>query len=124
MNATPDRVYAISNPDADLQPSPKKSGKTFTMGERFAEIGSPSASLRGLSYGFEFKNARFVLIDQYADFDGVLNPLTEGKAIMRTTVKKQLGWISQTLSGREKNKHAFVFAHKGLITQGSASHPV
>ena len=117
MNATPDRVYAISNPDADLQPSPKKSGKTFTMGERFAEIGSPSASLRGLSYGFEFKNARFVLIDQYADFDGVLNPLTEGKAIMRTTVKKQLGWISQTLSGREKNKHAFVFAHKGLITQ-------
>lgn len=115
MNATPSAVFSISNPDTANQPTPAKSGSAFTMGSNFASIGSPSGNLAGLSYGFDFNNARFVLIDQFKPADAK-NP--DGTAyVIQTTAAQQQGWVNSALSNRSANSHAFLFSHKGLITQ-------
>ncbi|BCS55931.1 metallophosphoesterase [Geobacter sp. SVR] len=117
MNASPANVLSLINPDSAKQPSPSKTGSSFTMGKNFSTIGSPSANLKGLSYGFDYNNARFVLIDQFTTLDGK-DP--DGAAYaLGTTARKQTAWVNTTLSGRDASitPHAFVFAHKGLITQ-------
>jgi len=115
MNATPGSVYAISNPDTAKQPSPAKAGSGFSIGSNFSTIGSPSANLAGLSYGFDYQNARFVLIDQFTPADGK-GP--DGNAyVIQTTASLQQSWIGQALAGAPSGGHAFVFSHKGLITQ-------
>ena len=120
-----DAVYtSLSDvPPATLKiTAPTNSGSSFTMGSNF---NSPTASvlgkanytndLTGLTYSFDFQNARFVLIDQFTPTDN-LNP--DGTAYnIDTTVALQQPWISATLAGKPANGHAFVFAHKGLITQ-------
>ena len=119
MNSTPagtlTAVNAVPYPDATKQPIATASGSAFTMGTDFSAIGSPSANLTGLSYGFDFNNARFLFIDQFLPLDGK-DP--DGAAYsLNTTVKKQQTWINNTLSSRPAGSHAFVFSHKGLITQ-------
>lgn len=116
QNNSPANVLSVNNPDAANQASPTKTGSTFNIGgTSFTTIGSPSANLKGLSYGFDFNNARFVFIDQFTPTDG-LGP--DGAAYsINTTVQKQQTWITNTLANRPANTHAFVFAHKGLITQ-------
>ncbi|NTV10820.1 MAG: twin-arginine translocation signal domain-containing protein [Zoogloea sp.] len=114
MNATPAAVFSINNPDA-AQPSPSKTGSAFTIGSNFGSIGSPSANLTGLSYGFDYGNSRFVFIDQFLPLDGK-DP--DGAAYsLTTTVAKQQAWISNALAGKPTGGHAFVFSHKGMITQ-------
>jgi len=126
MNALPasDAVYtALSDvPPATLKvAAPVNSGGNFTIGSNFS---SPTAgvlgqasftnNLTGLSYSFDYQNARFVLIDQFTPADK-LGP--DGKAYsIDTTASLQQPWISQVLAGKPANGHAFVFAHKGLIT--------
>lgn len=122
MNATPSDIFSISNPDSKTQQTPAKSGSTFTIGSNFQ---SPSAStlnqagytgnLKGLTYSFDYQNARFVLIDQFTPADGK-GP--DGNAYsINTTAQLQQPWISQALAGKPSGGHAFVFSHKGLITQ-------
>ncbi len=114
-NNSPANVLSVSNPDAANQPSPTKSGTSFTLGSNFSSIGSPSTNLTGLSYGFDYNNARFVFIDQFTPLDGKdPDGATYSSA---TTVAKQQTWISSTLAGKPSGGHAFVFAHKGLVTQ-------
>ncbi len=115
QNASPAKVLSVNNPDAANQPSPTASGSSFTIGSNFSAIGSPSANLAGLSYGFDYNNARFVFIDQFKPLDG-LDPDGATYSLV-TTVAKQQTWISNTLSGKPTGGHAFVFSHKGLITQ-------
>ena len=115
MNATPAGTFSLSNPDGAKQPSPVKGGSAFSLGTQFAAIGAPSANLKGLSYGFDFNNARFILIDQFTtpDKNG-----PDGKAYsIDTTAQLQQAWISTALAGKPAGGHAFVFSHKGLITQ-------
>lgn len=116
-------TFATSDPKvtADHLPVPTKSGATFTLGSNFS---SPNpygnGNLNGLSYSFDFNNARFILLDQFTP------PNTSAPAnqpFLEATSGSQLGtialqqpWISQQLSGRTTGNHAFVFAHKGLIT--------
>jgi len=108
QNATPADVLSSStlNPDQAAQPSPEKTGASFNVGSSFS---SPSASLTGLSYTFDYHDARFVLLDQFTPPDNSAN-----------TIDSQQEWISRTLGSRPATGHAFVFTHKGVITE---THP-
>jgi calcineurin-like phosphoesterase family protein len=115
MNATPADVLAMTNANADLQPSPTKSGTTFTIGSNFNSPSTDINNLKGLSYSFDYGNTRFVLLDQFAPPD---NKNLDGSAFnTKTTIAAQQGWIDSTLSGKPSGGHAFVFSHKGLLTQ-------
>ena len=146
-NATPSDVLSLVNPDSAKQPSPTLSGKSFTLGSNFD---SPSTGLKGLSYSFDFSNARFVLLDQFEPTDSTnadgasYTPLysdgsthTDGSTHMNQvsapwsatatadttstgynrSMKTQQSWIDKKLAGKPSGGHAFVFSHKGLMTQ-------
>ena len=109
MNSTPGAVFTMVNPDAATQPFPSQTGVPFTVGSNF---NSPSISgLSGLTYSFDYNNARFVLLDQFTRTDGTKT----GAA--NTNIIDQLPWISSTLSGKSESSHAFVFNHKNLMGQ-------
>ncbi len=83
---------------------------------------------RGLSYSFDYlvdptstanpSAARFVLLDQFT-------PLDAGTTANLGNLKEQQAWINSQVSGKPKfvlngqlvSGHAFVFGHKGLITE-------
>lgn len=113
QNASPAAVTGFSNPDSATQPSPSVSGTTFALGSNFS---SPdpwgTGNLKGLSYSFDYSNARFVLLDQFTPTDG-----TASGYVKDASIAKQQSWITTRLSGRGTGTLAFVFAHKGLITQ-------
>jgi hypothetical protein len=71
---------------------------------------SPFADLNGLSYSFDYKDARFVLLDQFTRTDGASNLGSADNNIL-----DQQGWIDTQLSTRGRQTHAFVFSHKNLI---------
>jgi hypothetical protein len=70
---------------------------------------SPTSTLEGLSYSFDYNNARFVIIDQFTRKDGTGNP--------HDNVVDQIPWIKSVLDKKNPDTHAFVFSHKGLIGQ-------
>ncbi len=115
MNATPANAFTVPNPDAAVQPFPAVSGLPFYMGANFS---SPAATTTngldwtGLSYSFDFNNARFVLLDQFSAPNAGANQNPSPNAI-----DLQQSWIDSMLSGRAASTHAFVFSHKGLITE-------
>lgn len=96
-NSTPSDVLAMPNPDAVRQPSPVFAGRLFYVGSNFT---SPSSKLSGLSYSFDYKNSRFVLLDQF-----LLSDKTSA------SIKNQNQWISAQLASRMQGSHAFVFSH-------------
>lgn len=120
-NNTPADVlttFASSDPlvqgDKANQPTPAKTGSSFQAGGNFSSPDPWSnASMKGLSYAFDFNNARLVLLDQFTPIGGTTANATYNAS---TTIASQQSWISQQLSGRASGSHAFVFAHKGLIT--------
>jgi hypothetical protein len=107
QNNTPSYVFAISNPDAATQPFPAKTGLPFTLGSNFSSPALPGMS--GLSYSFDFGNARFVLLDQFTRTNG------DGTGNANNNILDQLSWIETTLAGKPVGGHAFVFGHKNLI---------
>ncbi len=115
-NATPADVYNIHNPDQATQPTPAKAGSNFTIGANFS---SPSANLAGLSYAFDYNNAHFVLLDQFTTTDGKASDGSKYD-LNNTAIASQQGWITTALAGKPAGGHAFVFGHKGLVTE---SHP-
>jgi len=118
MNNTPSDVFNTPNFDSGVQPFPVKSGSAFSVGAgnfsspSKADVGS--TNLNGLSYSFDVKNARFVLIDQFNPTDN-LGP--DGKLAYNidTTVALQQPWVKKVVANSQQ--HTFVFSHKGLITQ-------
>lgn len=113
QNNSPSSVLSMSNPDASTLTTPTNTlGSTFTQGSSYS---SPdpwsSGNLAGMSYSFDFSNARFILLDQFTPIGG-----WPSGASMTTTINAQQSWISSRLSGRTAGTHAFVFSHKGLIT--------
>jgi len=114
MNVTPSNVFAAANPDAAVQPFPTPAGQPFTLGANF---NSPDPTTTGgldwtgLSYAFNYKNARFVLLDQFA-------PANRDAAKKQDlTIDLQQSWIDTTLAQKPAEGHAFVFAHKGIISE-------
>ena len=75
---------------------------------------SPSSNLKGLSYSFRYRNATFVLLDQFTRLDGTGGTSSE---VSNTNIAGQLAWIQSTLGTRPASTHAFVFGHKNLIGQ-------
>ncbi|MCK9418382.1 MAG: metallophosphoesterase [Nitrospirae bacterium] len=73
---------------------------------------SPFPNLSGLSYSFDYHNARFVILDQFTRTDG-----TSYLNSTNNNIIDQLGWIDARLSTRPRKAHAFVFSHKNLIGQ-------
>ena len=102
QNATPSNVFIANSDDVNTHPV-TPNGSPFVVGSSFS---SPSTALAGLSYSFDYGNARFVLLDQFTPADGSAN-----------TIDAQQSWITSTLSGRPAGSHAFVFGHKGIITE-------
>jgi len=114
MNATPASVFAIPNPDAATQPFPKPEGSPFTIGTNFSTpdpTKTHNLDWSGLSYSFDYNNARFVLLDQFSPLNA-----KEGEK-PDLTIDQQVPWISETVAGKPADGHAFVFGHKGLISQ-------
>jgi len=106
-NATPVDTFIATPDDANTHPV-APTGKPFALGSDFS---SPSPNLAGLSYSFTYKNARFVLLDQFTRTDGI------GSTSTNTNIIDQLGWITSSLQDKPTNGHAFVFGHKNLIGQ-------
>ncbi len=104
-NRTPSDAFADTEDDDTIQPA-VETGTVFTVGNNFS---SPSVSLLGLSYSFDYRNARFVLLDQFTPANGSSN-----------SIQAQQAWIHTTLSLRPPGSHGFVFGHKGFINE---SHP-
>jgi hypothetical protein len=77
-----------------------------------SSFSSPSTTLSGLSYSFDYDNARFVLLDQFTRTDG-----TNYNGSSNNNIIDQQGWIDAQLSTRPEKTHAFVFSHKNLIGQ-------
>jgi hypothetical protein len=77
-----------------------------------SNFSSPFATLNGLSYSFDYNNARFVLLDQFTRTDGT-NYLNSSN----NNIIDQQEWINTQLSTRQARTHAFVFSHKNLIGQ-------
>ncbi len=69
-----------------------------------------NGNLQGLSYAFDYNNARFVLLDQFTRLSGT-SPSADNAIV------DQVPWVDATVSGRPTDTHAFVFNHKNLIGQ-------
>jgi len=87
---------------------PQTCGKTNTFGAR--NFNFPFESLECLSYSFDYKNAKFILIDQFVRKDN------SGRNIDSNTID-QLNWIDSLLSNRSADTHVFILSHKNLIGQ-------
>jgi hypothetical protein len=106
MNATPSSAFTGAA-NADYPVLPPVLGGSFAMGSNFS---SPPAPLTGLTYSFDYKNVRMVLLDQFMKQDGTSASGNYG-------LDPQLPWVSSTLAGKPAGSHSFVFSHKGLITE-------
>jgi hypothetical protein len=87
-------------------PPPVNTNTTFTVGSNLSSPTAIDPNYGGLTYSFDFENARFVLLDGFTIPNIACN-----------LIETQQPWISSTLSTRPAGTHAFVFSHKGLITE-------
>lgn len=115
-------AYSVQNPDTQWLPEiPRTNTSSFSMGSAFSSPSSPNTGdMTGLTYSFDYNNARFVMLDHFTSEDGLSHDTTpDANAVQRTAnpIMHQQSWIDGRLSGRSSNTHAFCFAHKGLLTQ-------
>jgi hypothetical protein len=69
-----------------------------------------NGNLQGLSYAFDYANARFMLLDQFTRLGGT-------SPAQNDAIVDQLPWVDSVLASRAAGTHAFVFNHKNLIGQ-------
>ena len=84
-----------------------KTGHPFVVGTSFDEPRTVNHENNSLSYSFRYKNATFMLLDQF-DANGDYEP---------STISEQMDWINKTLSKRPDGTQAFVFTHKNILGQ-------
>ncbi len=106
MNSTPASAFSITNPDALSQPFPVASGSPFQVGT-ISTSPATRSGFAGLDYAVDYKNARLVFVDQFTA------TATAHEALDTTDVD----WVNGQLSGRPAKTQAFVFGHKGIITE-------
>ena len=113
MNMTPTDALNVSNPDSGTFTYPTKDNSVaaFDMGSNFSSPSIANSALAGLTYSFDYENARIVLLDQFTRADGTRT----GTANVNANFIDQLGWIETTLAGRPANTHAFIFTHKNFV---------
>ncbi len=116
MNATPDYddLSAWVGFDVAIKPA-ARSPFPFPVSD-WRNFKSPKtpAGLTGLSYAFDYRNARFVLLDQFTRTNGTGKTDAE---VNDTNIADQQEWIAKALAAKPKGGHAFVFTHKGLIME-------
>jgi Calcineurin-like phosphoesterase len=106
-NNTPSAISTGIIPALDLSlnpPAEKTRIHTFAVGTHFSAPEAVNADTGGVSYAFQYKNATFMLLDQFASPDYYTSHIPE-----------QQPWIDATLSDRPANTHAFVFTHKNIL---------
>ena len=108
MNATPTTAFGIANPDA-LQPFPAQSGAPFKVGAISASPAAPKG-FTGLDYAVDYRNARLVFMDQFTSPDPTVSA-------HEALTSDDVTWMNGQLTGRPAGTQAFVFGHKGIITQ-------
>lgn len=101
-------AYEAKNPDEDYLPAIERTNtSTFSLGENFS---SPDVdALKGLSYSFDYGNARFMMIDIYDSTE----PISVSELL------SQLTWVNDKLSNKDANSHAFMFCHPGFIQESN-----
>ena len=87
---------------------PINTNSPFKVGHNFTSV---SDDFAGLSYSFDYGNARFVLIDQFKI------PTAPNHSVLNQT---DVDWVGERLAARPHNTHAFVFAHKHLLSENHA----
>ncbi len=90
-----------------LYPQTLGEGDCVHGGSNFS---SPFETLKGLSYTFDYNNARFMLLDQFTRTDN-----TNYNGTSSDNIIDQLPWIDKQLSEKGAKKHGFVFSHKELM---------
>lgn len=105
-NATP-TYDANLGVDTDIAPDPKTKTETFRLGTNFS---SPTlllddVAVTGLSYSFDYENARLVLLDQF----------DHGGTKVDSTIAQQLPWINNRLAEPARPPHVIVFGHKNIL---------
>lgn len=100
-NQTPDNARSATT---YYGAPPVNTGTAFTVGANFAG----ETGFSGLTYSFDYGNARFVLIDQFA---------TQSATSHANLNSTDIEWVGGRLASRPANTHAFVFAHKHLISE-------
>lgn len=96
---------------------PQTQGLSNTFGAfNFNSPTSVSSDLNGLSYSFDYNNARFVVIDPFATPSKIDNN-ADGYAY-GYTIADQQSWINSRLDMNSRGTdHAFVFSHQPLIAE-------
>jgi hypothetical protein len=90
---------------------PANTNGTFTVGSGFTSFPFTGGGYDGLFYAFDHENARFVLVDQFTPAAGGSHSVLDAA---------QVSWVGATLAARPAGTHAFVFGHKGFITENHA----
>jgi len=107
-NNTPSGITtALVDPQAVLDNNAPvdKTGETFVVGTNFSEPLRVNYMEKSLSYAFQYKNATFMLLDQFDSSNNYYN----------STIPEQMYWIDKTLSQRPNHSPAFVFTHKNIL---------
>lgn len=105
-NATP-AFSAGLGVDTGIAPQPKTRSDTFVVGGNFSspDVVCNGVSKAGLTYSFDYHDARCILLDQWED----------SSSKSASTIEKQLDWIDARLADPNRPAHAFVFGHKNLL---------
>ena len=106
-NDTPYDITTALIPPVDLVNNAPAvaTGQPFVVGTHFSKPVWVNHKEKSLSYSFQYKNATFMLLDQF-DVDGNYT---------NSTIPEQMYWIDKTLSQRPAKSHAFVFVHKNIL---------
>ena len=105
-NSTPADIPRSLGHDTHVDPAARL-GSTFIVGYNFnsPDLSYNGFSKAGLTYSFDFENARFVLLDQWDDSGDTNN----------STIADQQPWLTARLSDPKRPQQAFVFGHKNLL---------
>jgi hypothetical protein len=109
MAETPASAFSVPNLDALRQPFPTPSGRPFRVGTISASPAAPH-EFAGLDYAVDYRNARLVFLDQ---FTGPA-PGAPAHAVLDSA---DVEWMNAQLASRPAGGQAFVFGHKGILTE-------
>jgi Calcineurin-like phosphoesterase len=107
MNTTPSSAFGLT-PDS-LEPFASVLGDPFQVGTISTKPAAPKG-FTGLDYALDYRNARLVFMDQFTSPDSTV-PAHEA------LTADDVNWMNGQLTGRPAGTQAFVFGHKGIITQ-------
>jgi hypothetical protein len=108
---TPLIPYALS--DANRPAS--REGAPFRVGHNFSYPTQANEDNHAVSYAFDYRNATFMLLDQFNSYDGPDSEHQGQWAYYDSHILDQQKWIKKTLRRRPRNTHAFAFTHKNLL---------